>query len=115
MPEPPLTPETVAGDLEGAAFLIQLERQGFRVQLDLGPFGLMVVIIGLQLAWRHPELADSPTRAHWRDIAEQMIAGIPHDKIRAALGRAWDLEGDITAEEFAELLGPPPEEETSDR
>lgn len=114
MPEP-LTPETVEAELGGAAFLLQLEKQGFRVQLDLGPFGLMVVIVGLQLAWRHPELADSPTRDHWHDIAEQMIAGIPHDQIRAALQRGWDVDADLTPEEFAELLNPPPEEKTDDR
>ena len=103
-----MRPEDVEADLDGVRWLMELERQGFRVAVDLGPFGLMVVIIGLQLAWRHPDLTDSPTRAHWRDIAEQMIAGLPHDGMRAALERGWDLEADITADQFAELLAPAP-------
>ena len=88
-------------DLEGARLLLDLEQEGFRVAIDIGPWGLFMVVCAIQLASRHPGIPEASLKA-WREVGDQMIAGMPVKRLRAALERGWDPDRDITPAAFVD-------------
>jgi hypothetical protein len=76
-------------DFELAKALALAELNGARQSVLIGPFTAFCAIGALQLAWRHPELCNTPTGDRVRDLGEQLSAMF-EPKVQDLLAKGWD-------------------------
>lgn len=81
-------------DLDLVVALGIAEQNGARHPLLIGPFTAFCAIGALQLAWRHPGLAGTPTGDRVRDLGEQLTA-LFEPKVQDVLAKGWDRGHDV--------------------
>jgi hypothetical protein len=78
-----MTDETETAQLAYFRTLLDLERDGMRTTIKIGPFAMMMLIGWIQLGARHPS-ATAQHRQIGRDLIDQMspfFAGTPGEEI----------------------------------
>jgi len=88
--------DNVTPDHERAVLrLLEREWTGETCPLDVGPYALFLIISMIQLAWRHPALADS-TQMRVRELGEQLSQSLAFDEDqRNLLALGWQRSHDI--------------------
>jgi len=88
MTDVPLDPDA-RDDLmtETLIYLRSIEHSGSRLSVTLGPATIWLIVAGLQLASRHPEVSDS-IRADWRTMGDYLTTYLDR-RTRALLALGW--------------------------
>jgi hypothetical protein len=77
--------------------MAEAEQAGtWKARIEVGPYAHFMIITGLQLAWRHPEIS-AQIKDIWWQVGHQMMIQQPPE-IAVLLERGWDPAQDVPRE-----------------